>query len=131
MLARLLRFFSTRSATVVPVTEIIELVTPEDRAHQLLDVNAIAREHEGKTLGLDERLRVLLHIIESGTRQLVDDRQTLVTAVNDSLTLLRGAPGASDLRIRRAIATLELRATHVRATPATEASDGRHDAYRH
>jgi len=109
---RLVRFRDRRRA-IAQLEQPIPLTEPE-RVHAVLDQLGLPREHEGAPLPADGRLLIMvgryadhevqLRAMVNGTAAA---NQALANNIRAAHALLVGAPHASDLRIRRAIAALE------------------------
>ena len=109
---RTLRFRDRRRA-LAQLQQPLPLSEPE-RVHVVLDQLGLPREHEGTPLPADGRLMIMVgryadHEVQM--RAAIDGtaaaNQQLATNMRAARDLLVGAPHASDLRIRRAIAVLE------------------------
>lgn len=89
-------------------------LTAEDRAHAVLDQIGAPAEQEGRALSVDRRLLYVVTTFgnhEAQMRGQIAMLSNMNAALGKNMQAARaylvGAPHASDLRIRRAIAALE------------------------
>lgn len=118
-LRRTIRFRDRRRA----IAQLQQPLTEPERVHAVLDQLGLPREHEGAPISADGRLMIMVgryadHEVQlhAAINGIAAANQALANNMQAAHRLLVGAPHASDLRIRRAIAALE---TGAPPTPPT------------